>query len=117
MQITRQQFDSMVKKYDFKGLSEETLVEWAETAIATLQGMHQITEIERVSPQGFAGALGLLEGRMLEILRAAEVKVPEYTMHPAVMDSFLTKNPFSKKAQPENVHGKSTAAEIAKLFG
>lgn len=117
MKITRQQFDAMVKKYDFKVISEEALTEWAETAIATLQGMHQITEIERVSPEGFPGALGLLEGRMLEILRAAEVKVPEYTMHPAVMDSFLTKNPFSKKAVAPNVHGKSTAEEIAKMFG
>jgi hypothetical protein len=112
MQITNKQFQTRVQRLDVSKLSDAKKDQAVKVATSWLVNLHRIESIERIG--NLAGAIGLLEGRMLAILRSAGAEIPEYEPHASQIDAFLDgDDPFS---ETPNVHGKSTADEIAAMF-
>lgn len=113
MQLTNKQFQNLVKRLDVSKCSPEVQQRAAEKAIRVLTGLHQIETIERI--QNLAGAIGLLEDRMLEVLRLTKTRVPSYEVHPSQVEAFLeSDDPFADEAK---VPGQVTQDDLANLLG
>lgn len=115
MKLAFDSFQAIVnlKTVDFDTIDADTKAQVIEYATAVLTQLHTFDSIERV--KNLSGAIGLIEGTMTRLLRAAKAEIPTYTAHPCQIDAFL-KLDFLKPGAPAAPKAAKTP-DLSKLKG
>lgn len=115
MRITKEQFQAMANlaNVDLTMVPASKHDALIATATTILQKLHTFESIDGI--HNMPGAIGLLEGGMKRLLRAAEVRIPKYQPHPCHIEAFLSLDFLSDT--PATVPGQLSKDEITALLG